>query len=90
MLKSSNTFTPNGDGANELLDFTTDCNVPIEAYVINRWGELVFKSFDSSIAWDGTSLNGTPVSDGTYFYSVKALFENEPIQEIHGWITLVR
>ena len=90
VLKSSNTFTPNGDGANELLDFTTDCNVPIEAYVINRWGELVFKSFDSSIAWDGTSLNGTPVSDGTYFYSVKALFENEPIQEIHGWITLVR
>jgi flagellar hook assembly protein FlgD len=57
---------------------------------MNRWGELVFKSFDSSIDWDGRTTNGTPVVEGTYFYSVKALFENEPVQEIHGWITVIR
>jgi gliding motility-associated-like protein len=90
VLKPSNIFTPNDDGSNDLLNFTTECNVPIEAYVMNRWGELVFKSFDSSVEWDGTTLNGTPVSEGTYFYSAKALFENEPVQEIHGWITVIR
>ena len=90
VLKPSNIFTPNDDGSNDLLNFTTECNVPIEAYVMNRWGELVFKSFDSSVEWDGTTFNGTPVSEGTYFYSAKALFENEPVQEIHGWITVIR
>lgn len=90
VLKPANIFTPNGDGQNEFVNFTTDCNVPIEVYVINRWGEVIFKSFDSNVDWDGTTAKGTPVSEGTYFYSVKALFENEPVQEIHGWITVIR
>jgi gliding motility-associated-like protein len=90
VLKPINIFTPNNDGSNDLLNFTTECNIPIEVYIMNRWGELVFKSFDSSIDWDGRTTNGTPVVEGTYFYSVKALFENEPVQEIHGWITVIR
>ena len=89
-LEVANVFTPNGDGMNEEVLFTTACNVPIEAYIMNRWGEVVFTTFDSSVGWDGTTANGKLVSEGTYFYSVKAIFEFEPVQEIHGWITVVR
>ena len=57
---------------------------------MNRWGEIVFRTTDSNTGWDGTTTNGVDVSEGTYFYSVTAKFVNEPEQEIHGYITVVR
>jgi gliding motility-associated-like protein len=89
VLKVPNVFTPNGDGSNEIVFFTEDCNVEIQAYVMNRWGEVVFQTNNPSEGWDGTANSGLPVSDGTYFYSVTAKFENEPEQEVHGFITVI-
>jgi gliding motility-associated-like protein len=50
-----NTFTPNGDGANEIFHpFKPYRFVPkIEMRIYNRWGEEVFKTEDPEIGWDG-------------------------------------
>lgn len=48
-------FSPNGDGSNDKLQYFT---VGISSFTVfrifNRWGQLLFESFDENIYWDGT------------------------------------
>jgi gliding motility-associated-like protein len=65
-----NTFTPNGDGINDLwsikyLDGYTAGTVT----VYNRNGGIVFQSKGYPKAWNGT-LNGSPLPTGVYFYVI--------------------
>ncbi|MEJ6775697.1 MAG: gliding motility-associated C-terminal domain-containing protein, partial [Crocinitomicaceae bacterium] len=39
--------------------------------IFNRWGQLIFESFDPSIMWKG-NFDGRPVAPGVYFIDVKA------------------
>jgi len=65
-----NTFTPNGDGANEF--FTPIVNRFVESVdfkVFNRWGNLLWETSDHEINWDGKDTTGKTVDDGVYYYS---------------------
>ncbi|MFN8288022.1 MAG: gliding motility-associated C-terminal domain-containing protein [Chitinophagales bacterium] len=67
-----NTFTPNGDGANDVFHpFLPYRFVPkIEMQIFDRWGVEVFKTDDPYIGWDGTDLKTKkPLNDGVYFYA---------------------
>ena len=86
-----NIFTPNNDGLNELITFTTACNIPVEVTVLNRWGQIVYKHNGDSPQWNGTSTSGEPLVEGTYFYSITTLFsDNTENKESSGFIQLVR
>jgi gliding motility-associated-like protein len=64
-----NAFTPNGDNQNDLFIPRGRCFVErVDFQVFNRWGQLVFETTDPAINWDGTNLNGDPLSSGTYYY----------------------
>ena len=39
-----------------------------ELVILNRWGQEVFKSSQSSIAFEGKNLNGEILPEGIYFY----------------------
>ncbi len=72
-------FTPNGDGENDFFVIPDAPFFPGNTLsVYNRWGGEVFtmKSYDNS--WDGTN-DGTPLPDGTYFYSFDMGIDQEPI-----------
>lgn len=66
-----NTFTPNGDGFNDLF-------TPILPYrfidhvdmkIFDRWGNLVFTTTDPMLNWDGRdSKLGKDVNEGVYYY----------------------
>jgi gliding motility-associated-like protein len=65
-----NTFTPNGDEINEV--FQPILPVPVTSYrlrIFDRWGEMIFESFDPEIGWDG-SYQGRMVQDGTYTWDI--------------------
>ena len=48
-----NIFTPNGDGVNDYFQAMMPLNTgPTELYILNRWGEVVFKTVDPSFLWD--------------------------------------
>lgn len=67
-----NTFTPNGDGQNELFHPYKPYRFVnrIEMRIYNRWGEEVFKTEDPEINWDGRDQKtGKPVNDGVYLYA---------------------
>jgi gliding motility-associated-like protein len=89
---TSNAFSPNGDGLNDVFEIKNLC--PLKTYQIkiyNRFGQLVFSSNDISRHWDGT-FNGTPCDASTYFYYLKADAEQAAAPEIQqkGDVILIR
>jgi len=69
-----NTFTPNGDGSNEL--FVPIVNRFIETVdfqVFNQWGNQIFDATDPLINWDGKTASGRDVPEGTYYYTCRVI-----------------
>lgn len=91
-----NTFTPNGDDVNELFIPYPYCFIEsVDITIFNRWGELVYKTTNPDINWDGNNLKGKPLPSGTYYYTCK-VFEQRvngtvPAPDIlRGYIDLIR
>jgi large repetitive protein len=85
-----NAFSPNGDGNNEML-YVRGENLKQQCYfaVYNRWGEIVFESYDKEIGWDGFHKQ-TPVCPDVYGYYLRGTCKNgEPIF-IKGNITVLK
>lgn len=91
-----NTFTPNGDGQNDEFRPYPYCFIEqVDFEVYNRWGQLVFRTTDPDLRWDGTNLNGDELAEGTYTYicrvfeqSAGGLQESETL--LRGYIELIR
>lgn len=59
-----NVFTPNSDNVNDLFILKLPYNYDfVELTILNRWGNVVFKTTNSNIVWDGEKS-----SDGVYFW----------------------
>jgi gliding motility-associated-like protein len=77
---SSNVFTPNDDGINDVFyfDFKGSKNTYSGAAygsfimrVFNRYGNVIYEGYSPKIGWDGTSNAGENQVSGTYFYVVE-------------------
>jgi gliding motility-associated-like protein len=84
-----NTFTPDGDGLNDVFTISSACLKNIDLKIFNRWGELIFESKSISDPWTGI-YNGNYVQDGVYVYSIKATFINGEIRNKTGGITVLK
>ncbi len=90
-----NSFTPNGDGENDVF-YPRGLGVStIKSFrIYNRWGELLFERSgininDAKNAWDG-SYNGNKPKPDVYVWVIDALCESgEPIN-IKGDVTIIR
>ena len=64
-------FTPNGDGKNDLFRPIYQGYHRFHGFrVTNRWGQVVFESTNSNMAWDG-KYNGVPQDMDVYYYVIK-------------------
>ncbi len=92
-----NAFTPNGDESNEVFEPFPGWQfiARVDFQVFNRWGNLVFKTADPALQWDGRSMQGENVAEGTYFYRC-LVYENRVDGEVlrpdilSGFIELIR
>jgi len=66
-----NTFTPNGDGQNDIFRVRGPNFLNFYFAVYNRWGQLVFETNDPTVGWDG-NFNGKPADPGVFAYYLKA------------------
>jgi len=69
-----NIFTPDGNGINDLYHPIIPYRdvKDVDMQIFNRWGDLVFKTTDADINWNGNRRNtGEPSPDGVYFYVCK-------------------
>ena len=83
-----NTFTPNGDDHNELFSIIGDNIKTFSIQIFNRWGELMFLSKSIDKSWDGTFKN-KKVQEGTYYYNVKVLGDDNINVDLSGSLNII-
>ncbi|MCW5908740.1 MAG: gliding motility-associated C-terminal domain-containing protein [Chitinophagales bacterium] len=84
-----NTFTPNGDGNNDVFQIYGQGIKTIDLKIFNRWGELVYKSNNQFDGWDGTYKNQLQLPQ-VFTYHAEIIFLNNKKIEKAGSVTLVR
>jgi len=95
-----NAFTPNTSGPNggtyTYTDLSNDVFFPYTAgvdnfhlMIFNRWGELIFETFDINIGWDGY-YRGQLCEQGVYVWKAEVLFQDERKFNKAGDVTLLR
>jgi gliding motility-associated-like protein len=86
-----NSFTPNGDGINDIWFPEINGWTEGETLVFNRWGEIVFSSENPNSPWIGEVRGGSYFApEGIYSYLIKAKFTNGEAREFHGFVSLIR
>lgn len=83
-----NTFSPNGDGINELWEIQYLKEYPnAKVQVFTRGGQLVFEARNGYVnPWNGTK-NGQPLPVDTYYYIIKPESGRQPIT---GYVTIIK
>ncbi len=88
-----NTFTPDGNTRNEEFKpiFTAGYDkYTYEFAIFNRWGEIMFESYNDEYGWDGT-YGGNVMQDGTYVWRIRfRLLDDDDYQEYYGHVNLLR
>ncbi len=82
-------FSPNADGANDMLFVRGQNFQEFELMIFNRWGEMVFATNSSNVGWDGT-FRGQPQAVDAYNFILKGKCVDGSITTRKGTITLVR
>jgi gliding motility-associated-like protein len=84
-----NTFTPNGDGSNDLFRVRGLSVDEVYFAVFNRWGEKVFETSDKTGGWDGR-YEGKDVDVGVFGWYLKVKCFNGEESFLKGNVTLLR
>lgn len=71
-----NSFTPNGDGINDIFKPVGHNIVELEMYIFDRWGKQLFFTNNPEMGWDGT-YNGEQVKDEVYTWRIVYTLVNE-------------
>lgn len=88
-----NTFTPNADPFNQTFDpvfipgfYPNDYHM----IIFNRWGEVVWESYDPTAGWNGT-YNDIFVEDGVYIWEL-SFRENKTDKKYqdYGHVTVIK
>ena len=84
-----NAFSPNDDGENDVLFVRGPLIKEMVFRIYDRWGELIFESFDRATGWDGL-FRGKPMDPDVYDYYLKVTCIDEVETIIKGNITLLK
>ena len=89
-LAMPTTFTPNGDGANDIISVEGwGIKELVEFRIFNRWGEEIFLSTDEDLGWDGY-YKGVLQNNDVYAYKITAYTWRDELKTLEGYINLMR
>ncbi len=84
-----NTFTPNGDGQNDVLFVRANMITEMYFAVYNRWGEMVFETTNQNVGWDGI-YKGMKADPAVFAWYLRATCYNGNELKKQGNTTLIR
>ncbi len=86
-----NSFSPNGDGVNDIFIPITTAVVKFEMHIIDRWGREVYSSDDVTRGWDGAINGGNYYGEsGIYQYLIRVTDYLNWNFDYTGTVTLLR
>jgi gliding motility-associated-like protein len=83
-----NSFTPNGDGKNDVFRPYGNVIAGMEMKIFNQWGELICESRELTTGWDGTQ-KGKVQPMGVYTYVMRLLLADGTELKRKGVIHLI-
>jgi gliding motility-associated-like protein len=92
LLVMPNSFTPDGDGLNDIFKPGLSIGMDKDTYhflVFNRWGELIFETNNISSGWDG-SFKAVQVKVDTYLWKVEVNDLDGYIHKHNGVVNVLR
>jgi gliding motility-associated-like protein len=90
VLYIPNSFTPNGDGVNDLFKPSAFGILEYEFYIFNRWGAIIYEGDESALGWDGTSKNGKIVEDEAYIWQIRYRNHDNKPDEKRGHVLIIK
>jgi gliding motility-associated-like protein len=84
-----NTFTPNGDGNNDIFFAYGSSMVNASMRIYDQWGHVIFISQQMTMGWDGT-YRGQPQPNGVYVYVIDILMRDGTKVMRKGTVTLLK
>ena len=90
-ISAPNTFTPNGDGINDVWVIDNIENYPLaKIEIFDRWGQLVFRTigYPPSKRWEGRN-KGKPLPSATYYFVIDLKDPTIEKQLYTGSLTIV-
>lgn len=84
-----NAFTPDGGNLNEVWMPIGYNYYKEHFFIANRWGEIIFESYDLNNGWDGTYM-GNPCQQDVYVYVLEWYSIDKRYFRKYGHITLLR
>jgi gliding motility-associated-like protein len=84
-----NSFSPNGDGLNDVLKVYGYTISEMQFMVFNQWGEKIFESRSQATGWDGTH-RGKVQPSGVYIYVCRMVLKDGSVVNRKGSINLIR
>lgn len=85
-----NSFTPNGDQNNQYFTVSTVNIIDFHLKIYNRWGELIFESYDKNFKWDGTYNGETVIPNDVYVWVIDYTPLGGKEKRITGHIAIIR
>ncbi|HWZ16555.1 MAG TPA: gliding motility-associated C-terminal domain-containing protein [Mucilaginibacter sp.] len=88
-LSIPNTFTPNGDGINDLFNVTITNIKSYHIRIFDRWGSLLYESKDIGSSWNGI-YQGKQAPFGVYYYIINAVGTDNAVLKRAGYVAVIR
>jgi gliding motility-associated-like protein len=85
-----NSFTPNGDGVNDVFLPLPFNITSFTLKIYDRWGDLVFETDSFTNGWDGRYSNGSKAPLDVYNYVLDGVGLDEKVLFQHGIVQLIR
>lgn len=89
-----NTFTPNGDGLNDVFQPKGQGIAKYELMIFDRWGEMIYETKEFNQGWDGKYHRGidygTYCKDDIYTWLIKVVDTFGKSHELKGHVTLIK
>ncbi|MCB9234611.1 MAG: choice-of-anchor L domain-containing protein [Bacteroidia bacterium] len=83
-------FTPNNDNDNDYFSIQHRLLTSIQLSVFDRWGKLVYQTYDLNFKWDGKDSKNQDLPEGVYMYVIEAnAYNGAPITK-SGSVTIIR
>ena len=89
-LYAPNAFSPDSDGINDFFKISGQGILDFQIEIYNRWGQMVYKSYDLTKGWDG-AFKGENLPSGSYVYKIKTIKNGNGEELVKtGTVALVR
>lgn len=83
------TFTPNGDGKNDVFRVRGEQYTLQDMKIYDQWGTLIYTTNSSKPEWDGMR-EGKVVQNGTYVYKISIVDTENNVKELTGPVTVIK